>query len=87
MKTTETGAHARDQKWQLKKLKLKTHYRKYVPDIHASTSNKDRELLDIAKLCVAEGEVGERGETFIIARQGVNSIELLKIFLKIFLRF
>ena len=43
--------------------------RKYVPDIHASTSNKDRELLDIAKLCVAEGEVGERGETFIIARQ------------------
>ena len=31
--------------------------------------NKNRELLDIARLCVAEGEVGDRGETFIIAQQ------------------
>ena len=37
--------------------------------------NKNRELLDIARLCVAEGEVGDRGETFIIAQQGPNSIE------------
>ena len=39
--------------------------------------NKNRELLDIAKLCVSEGKVGERGETFIIAQHGSGMNRLL----------
>ena len=39
--------------------------------------NKNRELLDIAKLCVAEGEVGENGQTFIIVQQGNGLNRLL----------
>ena len=43
----------------------------------ADILNKNRELLDIARLCVAEGEVGERGETFIVAQQGGGLCRLL----------
>ena len=39
--------------------------------------NKNKELLDIAKLCVVEGELGERGQTFIIAQQGNGLSRLL----------
>ena len=39
--------------------------------------NKNRELLDIAKLCVAEGELGENGQTFIIVQQSNGLSRLL----------
>ena len=39
--------------------------------------NKNRELLDIAKLCMAEGEVGENGQTFIVVQQGNGLNRLL----------
>ena len=39
--------------------------------------NKNRELLDIAKLCVAEGEIAENGLTFIIVQQGNGLNRLL----------